>query len=56
MLFLVPKFFITSENMVQDSMNYYTIKKRFAEVSLFSKTDSEKINKEIISQPQKGEM
>lgn len=55
MLFLVPQFFITSENMAQDSMNYYTIKKRFAEVSFFSKTDSEKINKEIISQAQKGE-
>lgn len=56
MLFLVPQFFITSENRVQDSMNYYTIKKRFAEVSFFSKTDREKINKEIISQAQKGEM
>lgn len=56
MLFLVPQFLITSENMVQDSMTYYSTKKRLAEVSFFSKTDSEKINKEIISQPQKGEM
>jgi hypothetical protein len=38
MLFLVPQFVITSEHMIQGIMK---IKKRFAEVSFFSKIDTE---------------